>query len=311
MVKLIRKATLEDVPQLVSLAIQMWKSHTVEDLTKIFCEHIRKGKNIIFLAISEEHIVGFAQCGLRFDYVEGTDSSPVGYLEGIFVLEEYKKRGYAKELLGECQNWAKDQGCLEFASDCELDNEDSLKFHLKMGFAEANRIICFTKSLTDLEGEYEMAKNYKYKKATIADIDELVRTRIIVLRAANKLSNDVDMSLVEKESYEYYKSALETGEHVAYLVYDNETFIGTGGVSFYQVMPTYHNPTGKKAYIMNMYTAPAYRRQGIAFHTLDLLVKVIRKQGVSQITLEATEMGRPLYEKYGFVKMEDEMELIK
>ena len=72
-------------------------------------------------------------------------------LEGIFVLEEYKKRGYAKELLGECQNWAKDQGCLEFASDCELDNEDSLKFHLKMGFAEANRIICFTKSLTDLE----------------------------------------------------------------------------------------------------------------------------------------------------------------
>ena len=308
---MIRKATLEDVPQLVSLAIQMWKSHTVEDLTKIFCEHIRKGKNIIFLAISEEHIVGFAQCGLRFDYVEGTDSSPVGYLEGIFVLEEYKKRGYAKELLGECQNWAKDQGCLEFASDCELDNEDSLKFHLKMGFAEANRIICFTKSLTDLEGEYEMAKNYKYKKATIADIDELVRTRIIVLRAANKLSNDVDMSLVEKESYEYYKSALETGEHVAYLVYDNETFIGTGGVSFYQVMPTYHNPTGKKAYIMNMYTAPAYRRQGIAFHTLDLLVKDVRKQGVSQITLEATEMGRPLYEKYGFVKMEDEMELIK
>ena len=119
------------------------------------------------------------------------------------------------------------------------------------------------------------------------------------------------MSLVEKESYEYYKSALETGEHVAYLVYDNETFIGAGGVSFYQVMPTYHNPAGKKAYIMNMYTAPGYRRQGIAIHTLDLLVKDIRKQGVSQITLEATEMGRPLYEKYGFVKMEDEMELIK
>ncbi|WP_373722471.1 GNAT family N-acetyltransferase [Bacteroides heparinolyticus] len=156
-----------------------------------------------------------------------------------------------------------------------------------------------------------MAKNYEYKKASIADIDELVRTRIIVLRAANKLSNDVDMSLVEKESYEYYKSALEIGEHIAYLVYDNETFIGAGGVSFYQVMPTYHNPTGKKAYIMNMYTAPTYRRQGIAFHTLDLLVKVIRKQGVSQITLEATEVGRPLYEKYGFVKMEDEMQMIK
>ena len=156
-----------------------------------------------------------------------------------------------------------------------------------------------------------MAKNYKYKKATIADIDELVKTRIIVPRAANKLSNDVDMSLVEKESYEYYKSALEIGEHIAYLVYDNENFIGAGGVSFYKVMPTYHNPTGKKAYIMNMYTASEYRRQGITFHTLDLLVKDVRKQGVSQIALEATEMGRSLYEKYGFVKMEDEMELIK
>lgn len=156
-----------------------------------------------------------------------------------------------------------------------------------------------------------MKENYKYKKATIADIDELVKTRIIVLRVANKLSNDVDMSLVKKESYEYYKRALEIGEHIAYLVYDNGTFIGAGGVSFYQVMPTYHNPTGKKAYIMNMYTALEYRRQGIAFHTLDLLVKDARKQGISQITLEATEVGRPLYEKYGFIKMEDEMELIK
>ena len=80
-------------------------------------------------------------------------------------------------------------------------------------------------------------------------------------------------------------------------------------VSFYQVMPTYHNSTGKKAYIMNMYTAPEYRRQGIAFHTLDLLVNDAKEQGVLQIALEATDMGRPLYERYGFVKMEDEMKL--
>lgn len=152
---------------------------------------------------------------------------------------------------------------------------------------------------------------YKYKRATIEDIDELVRTRIIVLRAANKLSVNVDMSVVEKESYAYYKRALESGNHISYLVYGDGTFIGAGGVSFYQVMPTYHNPTGKKAYIMNMYTAPEYRRQGIAMHTLDLLVKDAKAHGVSQIALEATDMGRPLYEKYGFVKMEDEMELAK
>lgn len=115
--------------------------------------------------------------------------------------------------------------------------------------------------------------------------------------------------MVEKESYTYYKWALETGGHIAYLVYDNGTFIGAGGVSFFQVMPTYHNSSGKKAYIMNMYTAPEYRRRGIALHTLDLLVKAAKAQGVQQISLETTDMGRPLYEKYGFVKMKDEMVL--
>ena len=155
-----------------------------------------------------------------------------------------------------------------------------------------------------------MANSFEYRRATIKDIDELVRTRIIVLRAANKLSDDVDMSEVQKESYDYYQRALKSGEHIAYLVYDDDKFIGAGGVSFYQVMPTYHNPSGKKAYIMNMYTAQDYRRQGIAFNTLDLLVKEAREIGITQIALEATEMGRPLYEKYGFVKMQDEMELI-
>ena len=150
---------------------------------------------------------------------------------------------------------------------------------------------------------------FRFKKATKEDIEELVRTRITVLRAANKLSGDIDMSQVERESYTYYTRALGNGEHIAYLVYDNGIFVGAGGVSFYQVMPTYHNPTGKKAYIMNMYTAPGYRRRGIAFHTLDLLVRDAREMGVLQIALEATDMGRPLYEKYGFVKMNNEMEL--
>lgn len=152
--------------------------------------------------------------------------------------------------------------------------------------------------------------NFTIKKATQEDIKELVRTRIIVLRAANKLSDDVDMSEVEKQSYYYYTYALKNGEHIAYLVYDNDKFIGAGGISFYQVMPTYHNPSGKKAYIMNMYTAPEYRRQGVAYRTLDLLVSDARKKGILQIGLEATDMGRPLYEKYGFVKMQDEMELL-
>lgn len=145
----IKKAVLEDAPKAAGLAIQMWKSQTMEGMTEEFCDYMRKESNIIFLVMSDERAVGFAQCGLRYDYVEGTDSSPVGYLEGIFIAEEYRKRGLAKDLLAACQKWAKEQGCTEFASDCELDNEDSLQFHLKTGFVEANRIICFTKKLVD------------------------------------------------------------------------------------------------------------------------------------------------------------------
>lgn len=148
-----------------------------------------------------------------------------------------------------------------------------------------------------------------YKKATLEDLEILTETRIEVLRAANQLSNDVDMSAVKKESYLYYQEALANGTHTAYLVFDEDIFVGAGGISYFQVMPTYHNPTGKKAYIMNMYTRPDYRRNGIAFKTLDLLVMDARAKGISAISLEATEMGRPLYERYGFVKMNDEMEL--
>ena len=74
------------------------------------------------------------------------------------------------------------------------------------------------------------------------------------------------------------------------------------------MMLTYHNPSGCKAYIMNMYTKPEYRRKGIANNTLKLLVEDARSRGINEISLEATQMGRPLYEKFGFVKMNDEME---
>ena len=150
---------------------------------------------------------------------------------------------------------------------------------------------------------------FLYKRATIEDLDILTETRIEILRAANQLSQDVDMTEVEEQSYEYYKRALYDGIHTAYLVFEENDFVGAGGISFFQVMPTYHNPTGRKAYIMNMYTRPEYRRKGIAYKTLDLLVKEAKDRGITAISLEATAMGRPLYEKYGFVNMAHEMEL--
>ena len=144
---------------------------------------------------------------------------------------------------------------------------------------------------------------------SIAYLDLLVKTRIEVLRAANALDGNTDMSKVESESYLYYTSAMENGRHTAYLVFDGNLFIGAGGISYYTVMPTFHNPSGEKAYIMNMYTKPDYRRKGIATKTLDLLVRDAKEHGVTAISLEATDIGRKLYEKYGFVAMKSEMEL--
>ncbi len=148
---------------------------------------------------------------------------------------------------------------------------------------------------------------FLYKRATIGELELLVKTRIEVLRAANRLDSSVGLQEVEEHTRRYYKESLQNGQHIALLVWDSNTVVGTGGVSFYQVMPTYRNPSGKKAYIMNMYTAPAYRRKGIALHTLDLLMQEVSKRGIAAISLEATEMGRPLYERYGFQTMKHEM----
>ena len=150
---------------------------------------------------------------------------------------------------------------------------------------------------------------FVYKRAGLEDIELLVKTRIEALRAANCLSDDTEMPFVELQSREYYEECLQAETHIAYLVFDGERFIGAGGVSFFRVMPTYHNPTGWKAYIMNMYTNPNYRRKGIAYHTLEILIEEAKNKGVKHISLEATDMGRPLYERYGFVDMRGEMEL--
>lgn len=144
---LIRKATLDDCCLVASSAQQLWPHHELSELEAEFAPLLTASDAAVFLAFQEASPAGFAQCQLRRDYVEGTDSSPVGYLEGIYVVPEFRKTGVARALLTACEDWAKEKGCREFASDCELTNEESLRFHLNVGFCEANRIICFTKKL--------------------------------------------------------------------------------------------------------------------------------------------------------------------
>ena len=144
----IEKAQLRHLDAVAGLALRLWPDHVYEELRQEMGEIMSQPDAAFFLAFDGEMPVGFAQCQLRHDYVEGTSSSPVGYLEGIFVMPAYQRRGIARVLLSSCESWAKEQGCTEFATDCELDNHDSLRFHLSVGFEEANRIICFTKTLS-------------------------------------------------------------------------------------------------------------------------------------------------------------------
>lgn len=144
---MIQRATEHDAEVLADLALMLWANHDAAELQDEFAELLKSEEAVCFLACEAGVPVGFAQCQLRHDYVEGTVHSPVGYLEGIFVREDHRRTGVAGKLLAACESWASAMGCREFASDCELHNTESLAFHLRLGFTEANRIICFTKKL--------------------------------------------------------------------------------------------------------------------------------------------------------------------
>jgi GNAT superfamily N-acetyltransferase len=142
---------------------------------------------------------------------------------------------------------------------------------------------------------------FEYRKAGREDLDLLVKTRVEMLRAVKGTPADTDYGEVEKSCRAYYIESFEEDIHVAYLAFDQDTFIGCGGISFYRVMPGRRNHSGRKAYIMNIYTVPEYRGQGIASQVVDLLMKEAHARNIHVITLDATEMGRPVYERYGFV----------
>lgn len=146
-----------------------------------------------------------------------------------------------------------------------------------------------------------------YRFATIEDIDILVSTRMDILIDMLKLDPDTDMSELAAATRPYYEKAIADGSQIAVLVFDGDIFVGAGAVCLYAVMPTFYNISGKRGYIMNMYTCPEYRGRGIATKTVDMLVNKCKELGYTHITLAATDMGQQVYERYGFKKQEDQM----
>lgn len=144
---MIKEAKINDINHLVNLARALWLDSSIDELSKLFSEVIDCKDRIIYLALEECQITGFAYFSLRRDYVEGTSTSPIGYLEGIYIKPNYRNKGFGKQLIEKGLIWAKLKRCKEFASDCEIDNELSILFHKKIGFREANKIVCFVKDI--------------------------------------------------------------------------------------------------------------------------------------------------------------------
>lgn len=101
----------------------------------------------VFLAVDETgNACGFVEARLR-DVAESCDTSPVGYLEGIYVTPEHRARGVGRELAAAAERWAVSLGCREMASDCLHDNEASVRFHQKIGYQVTEQLIHFRREL--------------------------------------------------------------------------------------------------------------------------------------------------------------------
>ncbi|MGN0778983.1 MAG: aminoglycoside 6'-N-acetyltransferase [Aristaeellaceae bacterium] len=143
----IRQAHPSDTSLLAHLASRLWPHHTPSELEPEFAALTASPEAACFLAYDGDIPIGFAQCQLRHDYVEGTSTSPVGFLEGLWVEASHQRQGVATDLVHACEDWARGMGCSEFGSDCELGNDVSLAFHLAAGFTEVQRTIWFVKQL--------------------------------------------------------------------------------------------------------------------------------------------------------------------
>lgn len=144
--------------------------------------------------------------------------------------------------------------------------------------------------------------------ATQEDIDLLMSSRLEMLKVVNDLPADYKYTeQLVKESRDYFLN----GDQITVLALDNGKVIGCASMSFMRIMPTFSHPTGRRAHLMNVYTRNTYRRQGIARKMVEMLIDETWKRGATEISLDATTMGRPLYESLGFTSSTECMVLTK
>lgn len=144
----------------------------------------------------------------------------------------------------------------------------------------------------------------KVIKADAERIDIILALRLEMLEAVNGSRERFDEEFM-KRSREYFLG----GEQTTVLAFDGENAAGCATICYVSLMPTFDHPEGRRAHIMNVYVRDEYRRQGIAGQMLSVLLDEARERGVTYVGLDATDMGKPLYETLGFSASEEYMGL--
>ena len=135
------------------LRAELWPDGSYEDHRRFAAAALDEPQRLVaFLAHAEDgKLLGFAEASLRTDYVNGTSSSPVGFLEGIYVRQPARGRGVARRLVAAVERWTREYGCSELGSDALLENTASHAMHERLGFIETERVVYFLKSLGQVE----------------------------------------------------------------------------------------------------------------------------------------------------------------
>lgn len=140
----------------------------------------------------------------------------------------------------------------------------------------------------------------------ITDIENLISWRQEVIENVFDVTPD---SILLAANVDYYLRHISDGTHVAFVAMDGDAEIGCGAVCFTEELPSPDNPTGRCAYLMNIYVRSPYRGKGIASHIVEKLVEIARDRDCDKIYLETTDKGRPVYTALGFRDMPDMMKL--
>jgi len=136
--------TKENETSWAELCVELWEELTVDSVIRMSHEGLFKNE---FLYFEDDKPAAFLSLSLRSDYVEGTKSRLTGYIEGLYVRPEFRRKGIAEKFVKYAKEWSEGFGCTELASDCTIDNEASQAFHKYMGFTETNRIVCYIVTL--------------------------------------------------------------------------------------------------------------------------------------------------------------------